>query len=155
MSGRQGRKDPLDLITLGLFLLLVGVIFIITPDLLDKAYDFFRDIELVELYSDIYLPAPKSDHPVLFKALSRFCFYFAVLQIPVLAVRFILKDPAEKKAGGFSGLLFWFGAAWIIDLSMAEDTGWFTFLGYLIALIGICIVAKNALILGSKAFRKP
>ncbi len=130
------------------------MIFIITPNLLDRVNDFFRDLEIQEISSKIYLPAPKSDHPIFFKALYQFCFYFAILQVPILVARFILKDPADKKAGTISGLIFWFGAAWLIDLLVTKDVNWFKFLGFLIALIGISIVIMNVISLGAQASRK-
>ena len=154
LSDKRENRDILDLVTFGLFLLLIGVMLIVTPDLLDRGYDFFLDLELRGLYPNIYLPAPKSDHTILFTALSQFCFVFAILHVPILVARFILKDPADKKAGTISGLIFWFGAAWIINQFIIMEINWFTFLGYLIALIGACIVIRNAIFLVTRPFRK-
>jgi hypothetical protein len=154
LSERRESTNILDLASFGLFLILVGVIFMQTPNLFDRGYSFFNDLEIRELSPNIYLPAPKSDHSILYNALSRFCFYFAILQIPVLILRFILKDPIDKKADTVSGLLFWFGAAWIINLMIVNEIVWTTFLGYLIVLVGISVVIRNALCLGMQAYRR-
>lgn len=150
----RDHRDFLDLIMLGLFLILIAVIFIITPNLLDRGYNFFLDLEFRELYSYIYLPTPKSDHPDLFLALSWFCFIFAFFHIPILAARFIMKDAVEKKAGIISGLFFWFGATWLINQLVIKEFEWFTFLGYLIALIGASILIRSVMILAATPFKK-
>ena len=154
LSGQREHKDILDLVMFGLFLLLIGVMFIKTPDLIDKGYRFFLDLEFREPYSYIYLPVPKSDHRLFFTTISQFCLAFAILHIPILGARFILKDPAEKKGGTISGLIFWFGTAWVINQLIIKEINWLTFLGYLIALIGVTMVIKNAIFLATRPFRK-
>ena len=148
MSEKQSAKtDILGIVTFGLFLIIVAVIFMSTPDLLDRIIDFFRDFTLQQLAPYIYLPAPKSDHPTLYTAVFQFCLAFATIHIPILGARFLLKESVNRKAETISSILFWFGAAWIINLLLTIDIAWYTFLGYLIALIGVSIVTRSIIIL--------
>lgn len=153
MRARE-QTDILGIATFGLFLLLVGVIVAVTPDILDRAYDFFRDFRLRELAPNVYLPAPRSDDMILYTAVFQFCLAFAILQVPILGARFILKDSVDRKAGTVSSLFFWFGAAWITNLLIAKDIDWFAFFGYLIALLGTSLIIKNAISLVAQALRK-
>ncbi len=65
-----------------------------------------------------------------------------------------MKDAVEKKAGTISGLIFWFGATWLINQLVIKEFEWFTFLGYLIALIGANILIKSVMVLAATPFRK-
>jgi len=153
VSKRRDQPDVLGLTTFGLFLILAGVMLMTTPNLLERGWEFLRDLEIQKFSSHMYLPAPKSNHLILFTALSRFSFYFAILHVPILVARLILKNPVDKTAGTVSGLVFWFGATWIINQLVAGSIAWFVFLGYLIALIGVSIVVQNAVILGARSLR--
>ena len=67
------------------------------------------------------------------------------LSISDRRARFILKDPIDKKAGAFSGLIFWLGSAYIINSLLEKNIDWSAFLGYLIVLIGITLVINNSI----------
>jgi len=127
---KREQKDLIDIITFGLFIILIGIIFLFTPNLMNKVLIFFKDLEFRGYTSFIYLPYPKSEHPILFNTLYNFCLFFAIIHIPILATRFILKDPIDKKAGAFSGLIFWFGAAYIINILITEQTSWTGYSSY-------------------------
>jgi len=155
LSEKQSRRpDIIGIVTLGFFLLLVGTIFVVTPNLPDKISNFFLDFELREMAPNWTLPAPKSAHPVLYTAVFQFCLVFAFFQIFVLAARFILRDPIDKMAGTISSIVFWFGASWVVSLLINEPLGWFVFVGLIITLIGISIIVKNAIVLTTQIFRK-
>jgi hypothetical protein len=145
LSYKKEQKDLIDIITFGLFIIIIGVFFLITPDLLNKILFFFKDLELRKYSTFIYLPYPKSEHAILFNALYNFSLFFAVIHIPILAARFILKDPVDKKGDTFSGLIFWFGASYILNSLLEENIGWIEFTGYLILLIGITLVVSNSI----------
>ena len=148
LSRRQrGQMDVIGIATFGFFLLLVGVVLVITPGLPDRIYAFLNDFRLQPFAPNIYFPAPRSNHPVLYTAISQFCLAFAVFQVFVLGARFVLKDTVDKKAGTVSSLIFWAGASWILSSLAATIIGWFAFVGLLITLIGISIVAKSSIIL--------
>lgn len=144
LSNKKEQKDLIDIITFGLFIILIGIFFLITPDLLNRILFFFKDLELKKYSTFIYIPYPKSEHSILFNTLYNFCLFFAIIHIPILAARFILKDPVDKKGDTFSGLIFWFGAAYIINSLLENNIGWIEFIGYLIVLIGITLVISSS-----------
>ena len=155
MSAEKSEKtDILGIITFGIFLIIVSIIYTMTPNLLDSIREFFFDLEPQQLVSNIYIPTPKSDHPVLYTALYQFCSAFAVLHIPILAGRFILKESVNRKAETASSIFFWFGAARMFNLLISTDISWITFLGYLISLIGVSIVIRCLIILIAYSIRR-
>ena len=146
MSKRHSEKiDLLGIASFGFFLALIGVIFAITPNLPDRIYDFYHDFQLQEAYPGVSLPAPVSNHPVLYGALFQFCLIFAIFQVVILVARFILKESIKRKSGTVSGLFFWFGAAVALSSLKSGSIDWFIFLGWLVVLVGTVIVVRSAI----------
>jgi len=151
---RSKRPDVIGIVTLGFLLLLVGMIFAITPNLIDRISDFLRDFEIRELAPNWKLPTPKSHHLLLYTAAFQFCLAFAIFQILVLAARFILRDPIDRISGTISSIVFWFGASWLVNLLITETIEWFVFFGLLIALIGTSVIIKSVIGLIARILRK-
>jgi hypothetical protein len=139
------RIDFFAIVSVGFFLLLVGVIFAAAPNLPREIYDFFRGFRLQEVYPGVSFFAPTSNPSVVYNAAFQFCFVFGIFQAAILGARFVLNDSLGRKAGTFSGLIFWFGAAAALWMLMAESIDWFVFLGWLVVLIGIAIVVRCAI----------
>jgi len=154
---RSKQTDIIGIVSFGFFLLLVGAIFATTPNLLSKISDFIRDFKPQEVAPNWQLPAPEHplDHRVLYTAIYQFCLIFAIFQVFVLGARFMLRDSIDRKAGTISSLVFWFGASQIVSwlLNKTIDS-WFVFVGWLIVLVGISIVIKNAIILATPLSRE-
>lgn len=150
MERRSEKIDFLAIVSLGFFLLLVGMIFAATPDLPSKIYDFGRDFGRQLVYPGVYFYGPVSpvtSHTVVYNAAFQFCIGFAVFQVAILAARFALNESIGRKAGTFSGLFFWFGAATALWSLMAGSIDWFMFLGWLVVLIGVVIAVRCAIAL--------
>ena len=147
LSKKKDQHDTLDLVTFGFFLVLVGIMFLITPNLLEYIYAFLRDIEFKEAIPYLYLPAPQDSHTILFAVLSRFTFYFAIAHLFILAARYFFRSSKDKTAGTVSGLVFWLGATWILNQYVEADIAWFTLLGYFIALVGVSMIIRNVITL--------
>ena len=142
------KRDILGLASFGFFLLLIGVIWIITPNLSQEVVDFFKDFKLEEeIFPNVFLPAPTDSHPVVYTALARFCFVFGLFQIVILISTFFLREPLHRVAGTFSGIVLWLGVGFVSNLLAAEDIEWFGFLGWLIVLIGLSLVVRSLLVL--------
>ena len=146
MSPKE-KKDVLGLVSLGLFLVFIGVIFSITPNWYSAARDFVKDFELVKVNQNISLPAPKSNHPVVYTAIEQFCLVWGLFQIGILVSKFFLRDTVHKKAETFSGIIFWFGAAYLTSLLVAESISWFAFWAGIVTLVGISIIARSLVVL--------
>jgi len=144
---RHEEHDKLSLASFGFFLLLIGVIWVITPNLSQRVIDFSKDFKPEEFFPNVSLPAPVHRHPAVYTALARFCFVFGLFQIAILALRFFFRDPLSRIAGTFSGIVFWLGAGFVANLLAAGDIEWFGFLGWLIVFIGLSLVVRSLLIL--------
>ncbi len=144
---RREEQDKLGFASLGFCLLLIGVIWIITPNLFQKVIDFFRDFEIAEISPNIFLPAPAHHHPVVYSTFARFCFVFSLFQIVILVLRFFFREPLDRVAGTFSGIVFWLGAGFFSNLLAAEAIEWFGFLGWLIVFVGLSLVVRSLLVL--------
>jgi hypothetical protein len=144
MGKDRERIDLLGIVSIGFFLILAGVILAANPGLPSRIYEFFLDFRLQPVYPGVsfYGPASVSGHETVYSAAFQFCLGFAIFQVAILAARFILHEPARRKAGTFSGLFFWFGAAAALWLLVAGSIDWFIFLGWLVVLVGLAITVR-------------
>ena len=144
---RSKALDRLGFASFGFFLVLIGAIFLVTPNLSDKIVDFFKDFKLVEVYPNVSLPAPKSNHPVLYTAVAEFCIAYGLFQITILILRLYFGDYLDRKAGTLSGAVFLLGAGFLLNILSAQNIEWFAFLSGLIVFIGISLVVRSLVIL--------
>ena len=143
-EGQYEKRNILGLASFGFFLLLVGVIWVITPNLSQEVIDFFDSFKRKEeIFPNVFLPAPVGTHPVVYMAIARFCFVFGLLQIFILVLRFVFREPVDKIAGTFSGVVFWLGAGFVANMLSAETIEWFVFLGWIIVLIGLSLIIRS------------
>jgi hypothetical protein len=140
------RDGLFSAISVGFFFVLVGAIFVTTPNLFDKILDFFRDFDLVTVPNQPrwLLPAPASpmDHSVVYSAVVQFSFALGLFQIVVLALRFVARSPWSKKAETVSNLVFWLGASFLTRTFLIETTRWFVFWAGIIMLIGVSLITR-------------
>jgi len=142
------KPDILGLASAGFFFLLIGFIWIVTPNLPEKVVDFFKDFKLKEeIFPNVFLPVPAHHHPVVYKAVVRFCFVFGLFQIFILALRFAFREPADKIAGAFSGVVFWSAASFLANMLSDRTIKWSVFLGWIIVLIGLSLVIRSLVVL--------
>jgi len=144
------KRDILGLASFGFFLLLIGVIWTITPNLSQNIIDFFKDFEPTkEIFPNVFLPAPAHPHrhTVVYTALAQFCFAFGLFQIAILVLRFFFREPLNRIAGTFSGIVFWLGLGFVANLLTDGAIHWFGFIGWLIVLIGLALVVRSLLVL--------
>jgi len=135
MSRREGW-DVLSMVSFGFFLLLVGIIIIITPHPLKETQSFFRD-----LFENAQgFPAPSQPHPVFYTAIMRFTLIYGLFSIGILVLRFVLHESANRKANTASGVVFWLGVALFAYLLAAESIGWFAFWAGIVVVIGLMVI---------------
>ena len=131
--------DWLSIVSLGFFLVLLGVIWIITPDWSSEVVDFIKD-----LFENIEgLPVPDYPHPVVYTAAMQFCLAFGVFHIGILALRFALRESVDRKIGTISGIVFWLGASFFLNVLATKTISWFGFLAGLIICVGLMIVVSS------------
>jgi len=151
------KRDWFGLFEFGFFLILIGTILLVTPNVFSRIENFFKDFDLkaVEIYPNIFLPAPRSDHPGVYTAVMYFCLVYGLFEIIILLLRFAQKSPIDKKAGTLGGIVFWLGAGVLANTLVTDgSTFWFLFLGGLIVLIGLSIIVRSLATLFSRPAQK-
>ncbi len=139
-------------ISIGFGLLIVGALFIVTPNLFDKIINFFKDFELVDVpHTSIIFPAPEhlSSHSVVYQAAGQFSIAVTVFQVILLALRFVIPSSLGKKSENVSSLVYWAGASFLIqtfliDSSPVSPVDWFEFWSLIIVLAGVSLLARAA-----------
>jgi hypothetical protein len=137
-------------ISVGFFLVLVGIIFVITPNLFGNIIDLFKDFTLVKVApnSDLTLPGPAfpGDFSVVYVAAAQFSFATGLFQIVILALRFFASSPWGKRAENVGNLVFWLGTGFFIQFILLVEnldiTQWFVFWTTVIMLIGVSLIAR-------------
>ena len=155
MFPRKYREGIFSAIAAGFFFLLIGVIFVITPNLFQRTVDFFNDLGLERIPNTaIYFVAPARPllHQTVYRAAEQFSYAVGFLQIVILALRFFAGSPWNKKAESTSNLVFWIGAGYLIRMLLIGTTitmtTWFVFWSAIIMLLGVSLVVR-AIILGA------
>jgi hypothetical protein len=123
-----GSTGWFSTLSFGFFLILFGVIWIITPNFSSEVIDFAKGFHPEKLTEHVVLLAPKESHPVVYNAAMQFCLVFGVFQIVVLIVRFIFHDSLDRKSGTISNVAFWFSTGFFLNMLTNESIGWFGFL---------------------------
>lgn len=114
----------------------------ITPNLLDKIKAFIGDFTLKKLDGNVYLPAPKHNHPVLYDALVKFCLGFSAYQIILIAIKFHLRVKFSQKVETISSLIFWLVVGYSLSLLKEQKIDWFGLIAILIILGGIGLLLR-------------
>jgi len=143
----------LSAISVGFFFILAGTIFIATPNLPEKAIDFFQNFEVVRVPStQVYLPAPKlpnETYVTVYQAVGLFSLLWAFFEIAMLIIRVFADSPLRKKVDGTSNVAFWLGAYYLIGLFLDETVttkGWFAFWAAIIVLMGVTLIIRAAIL---------
>ena len=149
----------LSAISVGVFFLLVGAIFVINSppnqtNLLDRIIALLRDFDTIQVHnSGVYLPAPVHPlaHSTVYKAVEQFSFVWCLFQIIILALRFAAGSPLNKKAEAVSNFVFWIGTSFLISNFLLDNrwlavwsatTVWFVFWSMIIMLLGFSLIVR-------------
>jgi len=140
--------------SIGFFLILIGMIFALTPDFSNTLLTFFNDLDLVQVpnvYTGVVLPAPKNpaDHTTVYSVASWFSFGWGTFLVALLVVRIIVNSPLKKKAQNVSDIFYWLGTGFLIGYFLNETATtvmWFSFWSSIIMLLGVSLIIR-ALIL--------
>jgi hypothetical protein len=150
---RQYQEGLFTAISIGFFLLLVGTLFVINPNLFGNIIDFFKDFELVGVpHTNIILPAPESPqlHLTVYQAARQFSIALGVFQVVILALRFIIPSSWGKRSETVGNFVYWGGASFLIQSFLIETTQWFTFWSTIIILVGVSIIARTVVMAATR-----
>lgn len=159
---RYGYHDGIiAALSAGFFFILVGAIFIMTPNLFSRTVAFIEDFDVVQIpRTVIYFIAPARpllpDHITVYEAVQDFALVWAIFQIVVLIIRAAVRSTLGRIAETVSNIAFWFGAAYLIGIFLVQRTWlpfsspltvWFAFWAAIIMLAGLTMIIR-AIILG-------
>ena len=156
ISPPKYREGIFSAISLGAFLILVGVVFATTPNLFDKIVAFFNNFDIVPVSGiPIYLPAPTAPwaHAALYSAVTQLSLGLGILQILILALRLIAHSPLNKTAETVGNLVFWCGTNYLVSTLLNETTTlriWFAFWSGIIVLIGVSLIIRAVILLAQR-----
>ncbi len=156
---RKFGESLISGVSAGSFFIILGAIFIATPNLFDRIINFFSNITVVSLpnTSNIFLPAPASpgQHVVVYSAAIRFSIVWAILQVFILILRFAFRSPLNKKAESVSDIIFWIGAFYLSNTYLNAQTTlpvWFMFWAGILILIGFSLVIRSIILFSRNIF---
>jgi hypothetical protein len=142
---RKSQEGLFTAISAGFFLLLVGTIFVITPNLFESIIDFFKDFKLVDVpHTNIIFPGPEfpGSHLTVYQAAGQVSAALCVFQIVMLALRFAIPSSWGKRAETVGNFVYWAGAAFLIQLFLVDSTQWFVFWSTIIILAGVSLIVR-------------
>jgi hypothetical protein len=150
---RENRHEEgiITAIAFGGFLIIIGILFVLTPNLWQNITSFFdhlttRIFPFGSSSSTISLlaPADPAAHHALYSSLLQFDVVFGLLQIAILALRIRARSRVRRISETLGNAVFWLGAAFLVNTFLLPGTlkGWFEFWGALIVLVGVSLVAR-------------
>jgi len=161
-TDRRRGEGIIGAISAGLFFVLVGVIFMINPNLWSRIVDFVNDFTTVHIANtSINLPVPVTPaaHTTVYSAVFQFALGIAILQILILVMRLTMGSRTRRIAQSVGSLVFWTGAAYMSNnLASMKSTlaisqqheMWFQFWAAIIILTGLSIIARAAVLLAAR-----
>jgi hypothetical protein len=158
MRHAQEHADSLlGAITAGAFLVLVGMLFVTTPNLFGKIVDFVKDFGITEVPNfgniNISLPAPihPSAHAVVYQTAETFSIVWGIILIGILVLRYVFHASVRAKVDNSGGIVFWLGSGYLIGTMLNSTMNlqtWFVFWAEIIILIGVSLVVRAIVLVG-------
>ena len=140
-------------ISFGFFLLLLGILFVSTPDLFDKISNFFGDLGIEEVSnSAVFLPAPEHprSHLDLYNVMGTVSIAGVVFQAIMLALRFVISSSWAKRAETMGNFVYWIGVVFLVQWFLIDSTQWFVFWSCIIMAAGVSLLARAGVMTLSK-----
>jgi hypothetical protein len=142
---RQHQEELFTAISIGFFLLLVGTLFVINPNLFGNFIDLLKDFKLVDVpNTNIIFPAPESPqlYSTVYQAARQFSIALGAFQVVILALRFVIPSSWGKRSETVGSFVYWVGASFLIQSFLIESTQWFVFWSTILILAGVSIIAR-------------
>ena len=127
--------------SLGVFLVLAGVFFIVYP-LADEIRTFLGDLRPVPLFDGIYYPAPSSSHHFLYHILRNFAIIWSLWLGLLVILQFWTKDRARRVSHTLGDWVFWVGTAYLLDRIGLGIIAFGSFLALLVVVAGLSLIGR-------------
>ena len=156
------QESVLNAISVGTVFVLLGVVYVLAlpTSLWDRLVGFFGSFTTRPFPGTGFsmpVPVNPSGHAVFYNAVFQFALGIGLLQILVLALRFMWRSPVSRIAETTGNLVFWLGASFIVATFLMAITPatsiatamsmWFAFWGALLLIVGFSLIARAAVIL--------
>ncbi len=149
-------------LAVGGFLIILGIVFGLTPGIPQKTIDFFSDFTSKSFpfaAGTVVLPVPAhpAAHMDFYGAVLNFMIGIAVLQVAILALRLWAHSRLGRIAETVGNLVFWAGGAIVANAYLLSGTltGWFTFWASLIIIVGVSLIVRGIIHYSSGWRRRP
>jgi len=154
---RYFREGLLSAISVGVFFVLLGMIFVTRPGLYSALQNFvntnaWTNRTIGNTTVTVPVPLDPGVHTEVYDAVLEFCLAWGFFQILILAFRFIVPSPRRRTARTISSIVFWFGAAYLINTYLIATTtitditqrqnNWFIFWAAIIVLLGVILIVR-------------
>ena len=152
----QYHEGILSAVSVGAVFILIGLIFVTTPDLWGKIVSFFNDFTTTQVPgTGISLPAPAvpAAHAQLYVAVSQFSVGLVILEILLVAMRLIARSPTRRLAQEVGNLVFWLGVVYLINTFLNDATTlsiWFGFWAGVLVVLGLSLIARALVLLAKR-----
>jgi hypothetical protein len=159
---RRHHEGILSAVSVGFFLILVGALFISTPNLFDNVVKFLSNFKTTQVgTTNIYIPAPENlgNYIDVYLAARQFSLVWGAFLIIIAGARFILGSHLRRKAENIGDIVFWLGATYLVQTFLVvptqtfliDATKWFEFWATVIVLIGVSLIARAIFLLIARA----
>jgi hypothetical protein len=162
---RRHREGLLSAVSAGFFLLLIGALFVIKPNLYGDTVTFFSNFNATSAVpnTQVQLPAPdaqssatnstvRNSNLAVYSAAQQFSLAWGIFLIALLVLRFAFDSTWRRKAQNISDIVFWFGAIYLIQTWLIGPTSslpypttaqpWFEFWSMIIVLVGTSLIVR-------------
>jgi len=139
------REGLLSAISAGFFLILAGILFVTTPNVIEKVTDFFQNLTTVQVpHMAIYLPAPADPRAYLaiYSMVEQFAMIWGTFLVAILIARLVVYSPTRKRAQNLGDIVFWFGTTYLIQTLLLDTTKWFEFWSAIVMLAGVSLITR-------------
>ncbi|MCW4015372.1 MAG: hypothetical protein NWF06_03300 [Candidatus Bathyarchaeota archaeon] len=146
-SPRKPQEGLFTAISVGFTLLLLGTLFVTTPNLFGSIIDFFKDLGLVDVpNTDIIFIGPESLdlHMTVYTAVGQLSIAVALFEFVMLALRFVIPSSWAKRSETAGNLVYWTGAAFLVQAFLIDSQHWFVFWSAIIIVVGVSLIARAA-----------
>ncbi|MBT8171864.1 hypothetical protein KJN74_03225 [Candidatus Bathyarchaeota archaeon] len=144
-KSQKNNEGLFSAISAGFFLLLLGTIFVLNPNLFGETIDLLRDIAIVDVpNTDISFLGIESPplHLAVYEAAFQISIALVVFQVIILGLRFVFQSSRIKRSETVGNIVYWSGTSYLIHLFLIENTQWFVFWSTILIIVGISLIIR-------------
>jgi hypothetical protein len=163
LFSQRRREGLLSAVSAGFFLVLIGLLFVVKPNLYNDTVTFFNNFNVTSAVSNtqVLLPAPDPERSTtnstvreanlsVYSAVQQFSLGWGIFLIALLVIRFVSRSSWRREARNISDIVFWFGTAYLIQGWLINSTSnntyltqtWFEFWSMVLVLLGTSLVVR-------------